>query len=173
MKIYRSLLFLFFIASCNAPQAVYDYDERVDFSTFKSYAMHPEMNTGLSQLDQPRLLESVHKVLKQKNLVVSQDPDLILKIYSEEYKRDSNTRLGIGVGGTGRNVGVGVSGGIPIGGADTYLQLTFDLVDAETNTLVWQAVVKSVFDLDASPDERQQKFEEISKKAFKAYPPKN
>ena len=172
MKIFKYLLLLIFIASCNAPQAVYDYDEQANFSTYRSYGIYPDLRTGLSQLDERRLIESIDRVMRGKQLAASEDPDLLLNIYSEEYRKESDTRLGIGVGGTGRNVGVGVSGGIPIGGSETYLRLTFDLIDANTNALVWQAVVESMFDLDASPEVRQQKFDAVVEKALKGYPPK-
>lgn len=172
MKIFKYFFLLVFIASCNAPRAVYDYDEQASFTSFKTYDIYPDLRTGLSQLDERRLMESVERVMRNKQLADSDEPDLLLNIYSEEFRRESDSRLGIGVGGTGRNVGVGVSGGIPIGGTETYLRLTFDLVDAKSDALVWQAVVESVFDLDASPSSRQQKFDEIVEKALKGYPPK-
>lgn len=172
MKIFKYFFLLVFIASCNAPRAVYDYDEQASFTSYKTYGIYPDLRTGLSQLDERRLLESVERVMRNNQLAVSDEPDLLLNIYSEEFRRESDSRLGIGVGGTGRNVGVGVSGGIPIGGTETYLRLTFDLVDAKSDALVWQAVVESVFDLDASPSSRQQKFDEIVEKALKGYPPK-
>ena len=172
MKIFKYLFLLIFIASCNAPQAVYDYDEQANFSTYRSYGIYPDLRTGLSQLDERRLIESIDRAMRSKQLSASEDPDLLLNIYSEEFRKESDSRLGIGVGGTGRNVGVGVSGGIPIGGTETYLRLTFDLIDANTNALVWQAVVESMFDLDASPEMRQQKFDAIVEKALKGYPPK-
>lgn len=172
MKTFKYLFLLVCIASCNAPQAVYDYDEQANFSTYRSYGIYPDLRTGLSQLDERRLIESVDRYMRKKQLSVSQDPDLLLNIYSEEFRKESDSRLGIGVGGTGRNVGVGVSGGIPIGGTETYLRLTFDLIDAKSDALVWQAVVESTFDLDAPPEARQQKFHEIVEKALKRYPPK-
>lgn len=170
----RSLLYLFllFLASCNAPQAVYDYDQQANFSQYQTYAIYPELLTGLSQLDEGRLINSVEKGLKGEGLSLSSTPDLYMNIYSEEFRQQSDSRLGVGVGGTGRNVGVGVSGGIPLGGPETYLRLTFDLIDAKTDALVWQAVVESSFDLEAAPAERQQRFDQIVQKALSGYPPK-
>jgi hypothetical protein len=66
---------------------------------------------------------------------------------------------------------VGVSGGIPLGGPETYLRLTFDLIDAKRDELVWQAVVDAKFDLDASPERRQELFSAIVTQALKEYPP--
>lgn len=172
MKRLKIYLLLLVFASCNAPQAVFDYDQQVNFSQFKTYSIYLELQTGLSQLDEARLIESVEIELKNTSLSPSKDPDLFLNIYTEEYRRPSDSQLGVGVGGGGRNMGVGVSGGIPLGGPETYLSLTFDLIDAKTNSLVWQAVVESSFDLNADPAARQKRFDQIVQKAFTGYPPK-
>lgn len=165
------LLFLIF-TSCNSPQAIYDYDQQVNFAQYQTYDIYPDLLTGLSQLDEERLIQSARQELQNKSLSPSANPDLYLNIYSEEYRQQSDSRLGIGVGGGSRNVGVGVSGGIPLGGPETYLRLTFDLIDAETDALVWQAVVESSFDLNASPAERQRRFDQIVQKAMAGYPPR-
>jgi hypothetical protein len=164
-------LFLFFF-SCNAPQALYDYDEQAEFATYKTYSIYPDLLTGLSQLDERRLIATLEDQLQQEGLSPSEDPDLYINMYSEEFRQQSDSRLGVGVGGTGRNVGIGVSGGIPLGGAETYLRLTFDIIAAKTDALVWQAVVESAFDLDANPSARQKRFEQIVQKALAGYPPK-
>lgn len=172
MKLLKILSVFLILGSCTAPQAVYDYDQQVNFYRYTTYSIYPELRTGLNQLDEGRLIESVEKVMRLKNLSEADKPELYLNIYSEEYLEQSDSRLGIGLGGGNRNVGVGVSGGIPLGGPETYLRLTFDLIDAGKDALVWQAVVESSFDLDADPVDRQRRFDEIVEKAFKGYPPK-
>ncbi len=171
MKIFRLLAIVLFVVSCNAPQAIYDYDEQAEFTSYRTYSIYPELYTGLSQLDERRLINSLESQLQQEGLSPSENPDLLVNVYSEEYRQDNNSRLGVGVGGTGRNVGVGVSGGIPLGGPDTYLRLTFDFIDARTDALVWQAVVESPFDLNADPSARQKRFAQIVQKALAGYPP--
>ncbi|MEG9328660.1 DUF4136 domain-containing protein [Salinimicrobium catena] len=172
MKFFPFFLFLLILTSCNAPQAVYDYDQQINFSQYQTFDIYPDLRTGLSQLDEERLIKSAKQGLQNKSLSYSANPDLFLNIYSEEFRQQSDSRLGIGVGGGSRNVGVGVSGGIPLGGPETYLRLTFDLIDAKTDALVWQAVVESSFDLNASPTERQKRFDQIVQKALAGYPPK-
>lgn len=172
MKLFRLLPLFLIILSCNAPQALYDYDEQAQFTAYRTYSLYPELQTSLSQLDERRLINSLENQLQQEGLSPSETPDLYINVYSEEYRQNNSSRLGVGVGGTGRNVGVGVSGGIPLGGAETYLRLTFDLIDAKTDALVWQAVVESAFDLDADPSERQKRFDQIVQKALAGYPPK-
>ncbi|GAB2778099.1 DUF4136 domain-containing protein [Salinimicrobium soli] len=172
MKAFKILLVFILLVSCNTPRAVYDYDQQTNFSQYNSYAIYQDLRTGLNELDDRRLLNSLENQLQQKNLSPSENPDLFVNVYSEEYREPNRSSVGIGVGGTGRNVGVGVSGGIPLGGPETFLRLTFDLIDAKRDELVWQAVVDSKFDWDASPERRQATFDAIVAQALKGYPPK-
>ncbi len=168
---YKYFLLLLFILGCNSPQVFYDYDQSVSFSEYSSYAFFPDFRTGLSQLDEKRLIESLDKGLKDKGLVVSDSPDLYINVYTERFEQDNRSRVGIGLGGGGGNVGVGVSGGIPVGQMDTFLRLTFDFIDVKKDNLVWQAVVEAPFDINASPESRQQRFDKIVNKALDGYPP--
>lgn len=172
MKLLRIFILCLIFSSCSSTKAVYDYDEQANFSTYNSYAVYPDIRTGLSQLDEKRLLNSVERVMRERNFSTSADPELFLNVYTEQYQEQSRNSLGVGVGGTGGNVGVGVSGGIPLGGPETFLRLTFDLIDVSTDALVWQAVVDSKFDFNASPEERQRRFDKVVREALKGYPPK-
>lgn len=172
MRLIKISLICLFISSCGGPRAAYDYDEQANFNSFSSIAIYPEARTGLSQLDEKRLFQSLENVLAERKLRATGNPDLYLNIYTEQYQEPSRTNVGVGIGGTGRNVGVGVSGGIPLGGPETFLRLTFDLVNVRTDDLVWQAVVDSKFDPNASPGERQKRFDKIVKEALEGYPPK-
>lgn len=172
MKALKIFLVFLLFASCNVPQAVYDYDQEVNFSNYSTYALFPDFQSGLSQLDEKRLLASLENQLQQEGFSASSEADMYVNVYTDEFQEQNRNNVGIGVGGGGRNVGVGVSGGIPLGGPETYLQITFDFIDVEDDALIWQAVVESKFDPDASPQQRQDQFEKIVQKALEGYPPK-
>ena len=172
MKAFRVLLLFLFLSGCTSPQSYIDYDEQVNFSAIRSYNIIPELKSGLSELDQERLIRSLEAGFREEGLALDSNPDILVNVYSEEFQQQSGNSLGIGVGGTGRNVGVGISGGIPLGGAETYLSLTFDIIDAEQNELIWQAVVESRFDKNASPEKRQVAFDRMVAKALEDFPPK-
>lgn len=172
MRAFKILFVFLFLASCNAPQAVYDYDQEINFSNYSTYSLFPDFRSGLSQLDEKRLLASLENQLQQKGFSVSSEADLYVNVYTDEFQEQNRNSVGIGVGGSGRNVGVGVSGGIPLGGPETYLQITFDFIDVKDDALIWQAVVESQFNPDASPQQRQAQFEKIVQKALEGYPPK-
>ncbi|MCH4823944.1 DUF4136 domain-containing protein [Gramella lutea] len=173
MKIFKFSILILFIAACNAPQAVYDYDQEVNFDQYSTYQLFPDFRTGLSQLDESRLTESLVSALPQKGFSKGDaDPDIYVNVYTEQYQQDNRSRVGVGFGGGGGNVGVGVSGGIPVGQMDTYLRLTFDFIDVEKDILVWQAVVESPFKFDADPKSKQEQFNKIVAEAMEGYPPK-
>lgn len=171
MKLFKYSLLLLLITACNAPQAVYDYDQQVNFNQYSTYALFPDFRTGLSQLDESRLKESLNSAMNEKGFSTSEEPGVYLNVYTEQYEQDNRSRVGVGIGGGGGNVGVGVSGGLPVGQMDTYLKLTFDFIDVKSDALVWQAVVESPFNINAEPQARQERFDKIVKKALEGYPP--
>jgi hypothetical protein len=172
MKILRFLFLLLLVSSCNTPRAVYDYDPQVNFESYSTYSLYPEFHSGLSQLDERRLFASLENELQRKGFSAAEMPDMYVNVYTEEYQEKNRNNVGIGIGGGGGNLGVGVSGGIPLGGPKTFLKLTFDFIDVQDDSLIWQAVVQNKFDPNANPEERQERFEKIVKKALEGYPPK-
>ncbi|WP_300434239.1 DUF4136 domain-containing protein [Christiangramia sp.] len=173
MRLLKYSFLLLFIAACNSPKAVYDYDQQVNFDRYNSYTIFPDLQTGLSQLDEARLLESIERQMQEKGFSDSSSPGIYVNVYTKKFQQDNRSRVGVGIGGGGGNVGVGVSGGIPLGQMDSYLELTFDFIDVENDALIWQAVVESSFDMNADPQKRQEKFDKIVTKALEGYPPKN
>ena len=159
------------VTSCGSPRVIHDYDITVNFDNFQSYDFYPNLITGLSELDENRLLISIERELQQKGLAIASHPDLFVNVYTEEYQENSRNRLGVGVGGGGGHLGVGVSGSIPIGGPDFFLRITIDIIQVENDQLVWQAIVESRFNRNASPEVRQAQFDKLVEKAFKEYPP--
>ncbi|MGB7785710.1 MAG: DUF4136 domain-containing protein [Salinimicrobium sp.] len=172
MKLLKIIPVCLLFLACNSTQVVYDYDQMANFNQYSTYRIYPDMVSGLSPLDEKRLVQSLENQLPGHSLTKSDQPDVYVNVYTEAYQQDNRERLGIGIGGGGGNVGVGVSGGIPIGTPDDFLRLTFDLVDSKTDALIWQAVADTKFDRSAGPAARQEKFDEVVAKALKKYPPK-
>jgi hypothetical protein len=172
MQQIKYFLLLLVIFGCNTPQAVYDYDEKITFSNINTYQIYPDLVSNLSQLDEQRLITVLAEELAREGLSLSENPQIYVNFHTSEYQTASNNSLGIGVGGTGRNVGVGVSGGIPLGGSENYYQITFDFIDAQSDALIWQAIVDAKFDKDTSPQKREERLRAIVQKALKGFPPK-
>lgn len=172
MKLSKYIILLALVVSCNAPQAVYDYDEKVNFSTLNTYKIYPDLVTNLNQLDDQRIISILNEKLAQKGFTTSETPQIYVNFYASSYETPTRNTLGVGVGGTGRNVGVGVSGGIPLGGPETYLRLTIDFIDAEKDSLIWQAEVEGQLNNNTTPQKREESLRLMIDKALKGYPPK-
>lgn len=172
MKFSKYILVLFLATSCNTPQAVYDYDEKVNFTTFNTYQIYPDLATNLNQLDDQRIISILNDKLAEKGFSFSDTPQIYVNFYSASYETPSRNTLGVGVGGSGRNVGVGVSGGIPLGSPETYLKLTLDFIDVSKDSLIWQAEVEGRFDNNSTPQKREESLRVMIDKALKGYPPK-
>lgn len=166
-----TFLILFFI-SCNAVHINYDYDKDTDYSNYGTYNYYPEMDSGLSELDTKRLLRVLDSIMYVKGIQFSEEPDFFINIQSRAFRAPQNNTVGVGVGGTGRNVGGGVSIGLPVGRPNLEREIVFDFIDSQKDMLFWQAVSESAFRQNTSPMEREEKLREIVVKVFSKYPPK-
>lgn len=172
----RKTLYLVLLAltiiSCGGMHVDYDYDKKADFTAFKTYNYMPDMQTGMSQLDLNRLMKATDSLLQSRGYVMQQNPSLLIDITSSQYEQPSSNSIGVGIGGGGGNVGMGVGGGIPIGGRELHQTVTFNLVDAAKDALIWQAVSDSNLKIKTTPKDRQAYFYKLIDKVFKKFPPK-
>ncbi|HEA28658.1 MAG TPA: DUF4136 domain-containing protein [Leeuwenhoekiella sp.] len=172
MKNTLLLVLSLVLVSCGSMNVEYDYDEQANFDTFKTYNYIAEMESGLNQLDLNRLMKATDSILQSRGYTLSENPELLLDVSSDQYEQASSNTLGIGVGGGGGNVGVGVGGGIPIGGRELHQTITINLVNAQKDALIWQAVSDSNIKLKTNPQQRQAYFNKLMEKVFKKFPPK-
>jgi len=171
----KQLLFFILLGtliSCGGPKAFYDYDEQMNFEQCKSFSFYTNLNTGLNELDEERFVNSLSQILLAEGYQHQEEPDFKINFYAEFFEQRNNNTIGIGVGGGGGAVGGGVSGGIPIGGGvQQYISITIEFANSLNNELFWQAVVESKLDRQLTPEEREEVFLEIAKKALENFPP--
>ncbi|WP_372945624.1 DUF4136 domain-containing protein [Muriicola sp.] len=160
------------LLSCSSLRVDYDYDPGTDFSSYRTYNYYPDMQTGLSDLDTRRLLSSLDSVLLSKGFSSSEEPDFLINIESRELRLPRNSSVGVGLGGGGRNMGGGVSIGVPIGRSDLEREVLFDFIDSQRDALFWQAVCSGNFRENATPLSREREMREIAVKVMSKYPPK-
>lgn len=172
MRYKTLILFSFLIVSCGSVRVNYDYDKETDFSNYTTYNYYSDIETGLSELDEKRLLNLMDITLQIKGMVYAEEPDFLINITSEAFRAPQNTSVGVGVGGTGRNVGGGLSVGIPVGQKNLQRQVRFDFVDANKDQLFWQAQSHSSLKENITPVVRDQKMAELVDKVLSKYPPK-
>lgn len=170
MKYPGMLLLVLLIVSCGAPRVTYDYDKNTDFGKYKTYNFYPEIKTGLSELDNKRLFRQTDSILQSKGFKRTATPDFFVNISVSAYEDANRNTVGVGVGGGGRNVGGGISIGLPIGGARINQELIFDFVDVRKDELFWQAVAQGHYKEKATPEQRELYFKKVVEKVFSEYP---
>ena len=102
---------------------------------------------------------------------LSRTPDFFINIQSIEYQNEQPNNVGVGVGGGSRNMGGGLSIGLPIGQPKMNRQITIDFIDENGKGLFWQAVSESGFNTNASPEKKEAMFKAIVNKVLSQYPP--
>ena len=172
MKYVGMFFIALFVVSCSAPRVVYDYDENVDFATYKTYNFFPDMQTGMNELDDKPLFRQTDSILQSRGFVRTATPDFYVNIQTSAFQPNQNGGVGVGVGGGGRNVGGGISIGLPIGSNKLNQQLVFDFIDVRKDELFWQAIAEGYYRERATPQEREAYFRTVLMKVLKDYPPR-
>ena len=170
MKFLKLSLLICLFVSCATVNVNYDYDRQTNFAEYKTYNYYSDIDTGLSALDTKRILNIMDEAMGMKGLSLSDNPDFYVNIQSEEYHNDQRSSVGIGVGGSGQNVGGGVSVGIPVGQSKLSRQLVFDFID-DNKGLFWQAVAEAQYNPNANPEQREANLKAIVDKVLEGYPP--
>ncbi|NJX14794.1 DUF4136 domain-containing protein [Tamlana crocina] len=171
MKLLSSILLPLLFIACAPIRVNYDYDKQASFNNYKTYQYYGDMETGLSELDTKRLLDAIDAQMAAKGFSISKTPDFFIDIKSAEYQQPQRSTVGVGLGGSGRNVGGGISIGIPVGQSNVNKQLTIDFVDENKKQLFWQAVSEFDFNPAATPLKREETFKAVVTKVLSEYPP--
>ena len=172
MRIYFFSVLLLLLTSCGVARVNYDYDNQTDFTSYTTYNYFADMETGLSQLDEKRLMDALDATLGEKGFMFAEEPDIFINIKSSVFKSQPGNNIGVGLGSGGRNVGGGVSIGIPVGAPKLTRELQLDFVDSNKDMLIWQAISESPFREGDTPIEKQEKLQAVVTKIFSKYPPK-
>jgi len=160
------------VASCG-PLVSYDYEETTDFTKYKSYNYFDDMETGLSVFDQKRIIKAIDSQLTRLGLDRKENADFYIDISSQDVQKSTNSSIGVGVGGTGSNVGGAISVGVPVGSNQLARQIVIDFVDLkESEKLIWKAISESYYKPNDTPENREEHFHALAEKIFKKYPPK-
>ena len=171
MKSFKYLLVALVFTSCGTI-VNYDYEKFTDFTQYKTYNYFDDMKTGLSELDNKDLLKVIDTKLKTMGLTRFESPDFYIDIQSQDVQNRNSPNVGVGVGGTGRNVGGGIFVGLPLGGNQHTREIVIDFVDDNKGGMFWQAVSESTYRQNASSVKREANFAKLIEKVFSGYPPK-
>jgi len=175
MKSFKVLpLFLLVIAaSCSSVKVNSDYDKKVDFTPYKTYAFYKSGidKVEVSDLDKKRILHSIDDVLSAKGFTKSETPDLLVNIFTKEREQVDVNRFNSGWGyGWGYGWNPYLWGGNTTVNRYTEGTLYIDLIDAKKKELIWQGEGEGV--LTKNVNKKDEKIKEFVSKILEQYPPK-
>ena len=150
----------------------YDYEKETNFSKYRAYTFYHNLDSGLNELDDKRIKRAIDSMMPLQGFTKSDYASFYINFHTTEGVARSRNTLGVGIGSGGGNVVVGISGGIPIGGNVIEQIVTFDFIDALTDTLIWQAVGKCELKEKSSPEQKDQHYRKLIAKMLKGFPPK-
>jgi len=161
------LLLIFVLSSCSSVRVVSDYDSVTDFNKYQTFAFYkPGIDkTKISDLDKKRIMRQIEANLKAKGMTISNDPDLLVSLFTKERERIdvyNNYYYGYGYGawyGGGTSVTSTPEG-----------TLYIDLIDRSKNELIWQGIGKGDL-IMSSIEKKEARIKEIVTKILAQYPP--
>ena len=172
-----SLLFLvLFLGGCSSVDVVTDYDKNATFANYKTYAFY---KTGIdraqiSDLDKRRILRAIEEEMALKGFVKSENPDLLISIFTTEKERiDVYNNVGWGYGWAGAwgwGPGWGYGWG-PSVSTSTEGALYIDLIDTRQKELIWQGRGQGTLSNTSNIDKKEARIREFVSKIMQAYPP--
>jgi len=175
MKKFALLVFsMVFIMSCSSVKVVSDYDTKVDFNQYKTFAFY---KTGIdkadiSDLDKKRILRAIESELLTKGFTKAENPDMLVSIFTKSREKvnvNQNYNYGYGYGfgwnpwvyGNMNNVNVSQY---------TEGTLFIDFIDNGKKELVWQGIGTAALK-NQNVEKREERIQLIVKEVLAEYPP--
>ena len=170
---YLPLLLIFLVVSCSSVNVYNDYDKKVDFTQFKTFAFYkPGVDkVEISDLDKKRILKSIEAEMLAKGFTKSENPDLLVNFFTKSREQVDvnafNNSWGYGYG-YGWNPYIW-------GGNRTTVRTTtqgtlfIDLIDAKNKEMVWQG--EGAGEIFQNQKNKEERIGEFVKEILKQYPP--
>ena len=178
MKISK-LIILFLVSILTSCSSVYvntDYDKKANFAAYKTYAYNKSSidKLEISDLDKKRILYAIDAVMPTKQFSKSENPDVLISIFTKERERvDVHQNFGWGWGpGWGWGWGWNPYWGMGYSNVTTTPEgtLFIDIIDAKTKELVWQGEGSGY--LTKNTEKKEARIKEFVSKILEQYPPK-
>ncbi|MGZ0015100.1 DUF4136 domain-containing protein [Yeosuana sp. AK3] len=175
LKTLPLLAILVVITSCSSVRVAADFDKNASFNSYKTFAF---FKTGIdkaeiSDLDKRRILRAIETELLAKGFTKSENPDLLISLFTKSTQRVDvyNNYWGYGAWGWG-GYGPGWGWGWnqqPNVSTTTEGTLFIDLIDANKKELVWQGMGTGY--LSRNMEKKEERIKEFVAKIMEKYPP--
>ena len=179
-----SLLALLLVAtSCTSVRVATDYDRSANFNNYKTFAFFKNGidKAEISDLDKRRILRAIESELLAKGFTKSENPDILISIFTKSNQRvDVYNNYwgnglwgwgGFGPWGMGGFYGPGWGWGWNQPNVSTSVEGTLfvDLLDANKKELIWQGMGTGF--LSRNMEKKEARIKEFVAKIMEQYPP--
>ena len=176
-RLFKTLPLLLLIAvvttSCSSVQVASDYDKNVNFNEYKTFAFY---KTGIDKaeindLDKRRILRAIESELLAKGFTKSENPDLLVSIFTKSREKINVYNNGWGHYGYGWGWSPYYYGHYNSVSTSTSTEgsLYVDLIDAKKKELVWQGM--GVGYISRNIEKKEERIKEFVNKIMEKYPP--
>ncbi|AUC74160.1 DUF4136 domain-containing protein [Olleya sp. Bg11-27] len=161
------------LTSCSSVKVAADYDKAVNFDNYKTFAFFKSGidKAEISDLDKRRILRAIESELLAKGFTKSENPDVLVSIFTKSNQRVDvyNNSWGAGAWGWGGPRWGWGWNSQPNISTSTQGVLFVDLIDANKKELVWQG--QGTGYLSKNVEKKEERIVEFVSKIMEKYPP--
>jgi hypothetical protein len=163
-----SFILTLFLVSCSSVRVGSDFDSKIDFTQFKTYAYHKSGidKAEISDLDKKRILRAIDNEMATKGFTKSENPDVLINIFTKERERVNVNQFNMGWGWAWNPWLWGNTAS-----TTTYTEgtLYIDIIQAKNKELIWQGEGIGVITRNSS--KKEERINEFVSKILAQYPP--
>ena len=163
--------------ACSTLRVSTDYDPKIDFGRFRTYAWLPDepTPTGSPRLDSPLLHErirtAIDRALEAKGFARTENPDFLVR-----FDLSSQRKLDVSTYNSGFYRGYGYWMSIPQTEVREYEEgsLIIDVIDRAEKKVVWRGIGQRRLRGEGAPtdpEELQKRADEVAAAVLKDFPP--
>ena len=161
------------LTACSSVKVVADYDTKVDFNKYKTFAFYkPGIDkASISDLDKKRILRAIESELIAKGFVKSENPEMLVSIFTKSREKVNVNQNNFGYGfGWGWNPWM--MNGMNNINVSQYTEgtLFIDFIDKEKKELVWQGVGTGALK-NQNREKKDARIKEFVKEIILKFPP--
>lgn len=170
-KILFLLIMVLVVTSCSGIRVTTDYDTKVDFKGYKTFAFYKKGidEAKISDLDKKRIMRAIERELLAKGMKKSENPDALVSLFTKSRERvDVNDSF---YGGFYGGYYYPWYYGTPVQVSQyTEGTLFIDIIDAKQKDLVWQGIGTGALSI-RNMERKIERINEFVKEIMAKYPP--
>ena len=172
MKINK--LFILFLSalvlSCSPVKTTVNYDEKVDFTEFKSFGFtEDDLEAAVGQNYRSMILSAIEKELLAKGLSKSDNPDLLVNVHIKtEQVTQTNAASQVGYG----SYGLQTANSGAYAKYDKYTEGSMFIIMANNDSkiIIWQGVGARMLDEGSTGEEKEENLTDVIQGIISKYP---